>query len=178
MPRPAPGFGRRAALTLGAGLLGCPALAETAKARTLRFAPHANLVNLDPVWSNQYMSRNHGFMVYDTLYGTDAAFQPQMAAGHLFEEDGLLCTITLREGLRFHDGEPVLARDCVASLRGWMRRSSVGQTLETWLAALEAVDDRRLHLRRPFAQLFSALGSVASSVPYRFRTAATIGWAR
>nr|WP_328702776.1 ABC transporter substrate-binding protein [Belnapia mucosa] len=132
--------------------------------------PHANLANLDPIWSTQLISRTHGFLVYDTLYGTDADLRahPQMAEGHTLEEGGTVCTVALREGLRFHDGEPVLARDCVASLQRWMRRSPVGQTLGERLDALEAPDDRRLvfRLKRPFPHLITALGSVASPVPF------------
>ncbi len=164
-------LGRRAALALGAAVLPRPAVAQPAAAtRMLRFVPHANLANLDPIWSTQLISRIHGFMVYDTLYGTDADLRvhPQMAAGHALEEGGTVCTVTLREGLRFHDGEPVLARDCTASLQRWMRRSPVGQTLAERLDALEAPDDRSLvfRLKRPFPHLLAALGSVASPVPF------------
>jgi peptide/nickel transport system substrate-binding protein len=109
-----PQLGRRAALAaLGGAALARPALAQpAAAARALRFVPHANLANLDPVWSTQVISRIHGFLVYDTLYGTDADFRahPQMAEGHAFEEGGTVCTVWLRAGLRFHDGEPVRAR--------------------------------------------------------------------
>ena len=170
MDLPTPRLGSRAALGLGAATLTSPAFAQPAAARTLRFVPHANLANLDPVWSTQLISRIHGFLVYDPLYGTDADLRahPQMAEGHALEEGGTVCAVTLRQGLRFHDGEPVLARDCVASLRRWMRRSPVGQTLEERLDGLEAPDDRRLvfRLRRPFPHLIAALSSVASPVPF------------
>jgi peptide/nickel transport system substrate-binding protein len=91
-----------------------------------------------------------------------------MAEGHAFEEGGTVCTVALRAGLRFHDGERVLARDCAASLRRWMKRSPIGQTLEERLDALEVPDDRRLvfRLRRPFPHLIAALGSVGSPVPF------------
>ena len=90
----------------------------------LKFIPQADLVVLDPIWTTATVTRNHAFLVFDTLYGHDAAFkaQPQMAAGAVTEDDGKTCRITLRDGLTFHDGTPVLARDCVASIRRWGRR--------------------------------------------------------
>ena len=96
-----------------------PALAQPARARTLRFVPQAALTALDPIVQNATISTTHGFCVFDTLYATDGKLnpRPQMAAGHETSADGLLWTIRLREGLRFHDGEPVWARDCVASLK-------------------------------------------------------------
>ncbi len=69
--------------------------------------------------------------------------QPQMAAGHVVDDDGKRWTIKLRDGLLFHDGQPVLARDCVASLQRWMKRDSFGQSIAAVLDALEAPDDRR-----------------------------------
>jgi len=90
------------------------AIAQPAQNRVLKMVPQANLTSLDPIWTTANITRNHGYMVFDTLYGMDAQFrpQPQMAAGHLVENGGLSVTITLRDGLRFHDGEPVRAIDC------------------------------------------------------------------
>ena len=137
--------------------------------RVLKFVPHANLTSLDPIWTTATITRNHGYMVFDCLYGIDAEFQPrpQMAEGTTFEDGGRIATVTLRDGPRFHDGEKVLARDCVASLRRWMKRSPMGQKLETYTDALEVLDDRRLRfrLKKPFPRLLAALGSVASPAP-------------
>lgn len=85
-------------------------------ARVLKMVPQANLTSLDPVWTTVNITRNHAYMVYDTLYGRDVDFQaqPQMASGHAVEDDGRRITITLRDGLTFHDGTRVLARDAVA----------------------------------------------------------------
>ena len=85
----------------------------------LKFIPQSDLSVLDPVWSGAYVVRNHGLMVFDTLYGMDATYQiqPQMADGHRVEDDGKTWLITLREGLTWHDGGKVIARDCVASIR-------------------------------------------------------------
>jgi peptide/nickel transport system substrate-binding protein len=113
------------------------------------------------VWTTATVTRNYGYMVFDTLYGTDDALrpQPQMAEGHLLEEDGRRWTIKLREGLRFHDGQPVLTKDCVASLRRWMKRDTLGGTVASVLDSLEAPDDRTLvfRLKRPFPPLLEAL---------------------
>jgi len=152
------------------------AVAQAAGSRVLKMVPQANLTSLDPIWTTANVTRNHGYMVYDTLYGMDAEFnpQPQMAEGHVVEQDGRRVTITLRTGLKFHDGEAVRAADCVASLTRWMKRSPIGQKLETFLDALEADGDRRIVFRfkRPFPLLLNALAQVSNSpafiMPERF----------
>ena len=121
---------RRATLGgLAAGALARPALAQGGSG-TVRFIPHADLSALDPVWTTAYIVRNHGYLVFDTLYATDSAFRvrPQMAEGHEVSDDGLTWTIRLRDGLRFHDGAPVRSRDCVASLRRWCARTCSGRS--------------------------------------------------
>ncbi|GGG20888.1 substrate-binding protein [Caldovatus sediminis] len=159
-----------AAAAASAAALPRPSIAQSARGRVLKFVPQANLTSLDPIWTTAYITRNHGFMVWDTLYGIDRQFrpQPQMAEGHGFEDDGRVCTITLRQGLKFHDGEPVRAADCVASLNRWMRRSPMGQKLATVVDELSALDDRRLRfrLKRPFPLLLNALGSVNAPIPF------------
>jgi peptide/nickel transport system substrate-binding protein len=142
-----------------AAALARPAVAQASK--TLIFVPQGNLVSIDPVWTTATVTRNAAAMVFETLWGRDAALnpQPQMLAGALVEEDGRRWTLTLREGLAFHDGERVLARDCVASVNRWMKRDPAGQTISERLDALEAKDDRTLvfRLKKPFAGLPAAL---------------------
>jgi ABC-type transport system substrate-binding protein len=154
-------IGRRALLAAGSTTLVQPALAQ--RGRALRFVPQADLSSLDPVWTTSNVTRNMGYMVHDTLYGSDAAFspQPQMAEGHVVEDDGRRVTITLRPGLRFHDGEAVLARDCVASIGRWMKRHAMGQKLAPLVEEIASPDDRRItfRLKRAFPLLFEALGS-------------------
>src|SRR6266704_968153 len=93
------------------GRLSAPAVAQGAAARTLRFVPQANLANFDPIWGTQYVVRNASGMVWDTLYGVDEELEPkrQMVEAEEVSEDGLTWTFRLRPGLKFHDGEPVLA---------------------------------------------------------------------
>ena len=163
-------IGRRSLLS-AAGALALPGLARRANAQTaavLRFVPQANLTSLDPIWTTANVTRHHGFLVYDTLYGLDDDYlpHPQMAEGHVFEADGLTCTITLRASLNFHDGAPVRAADVVASLQRWMRRNAAGQNLLANLNEATALDDRRIRLRikRPQANLIATLASVTSPV--------------
>nr|WP_120005748.1 ABC transporter substrate-binding protein [Pseudoroseomonas vastitatis] len=166
MPRFRTAFlGRRpalAALLSGAAGLAMPRLARGQSARPLRFVPQADLTILDPVWTPGIVTRNHGLMVFDTLYGVDTGLQPQpqMAAGHVVEDGGRRWTITLRPGLRFHDGEPVRARDAVASIRRWGQRDTFGIALMAMCDEVAALDDTRLlfRLKRPFAMLPDALG--------------------
>ena len=158
---------RRSMLAAGAALA-LPAKAQPA--RLMKFVPQTDLTTLDPIWTISNVARNHGYMVWDTLYGTDAQYniRPQMAEGHTEEEDGRRVTVTLRPGLKFHDGEAVRARDAVASLQRWARRSPTGQVLLTYLDELSAPDDRRIvfRLKRRFPQLIGALGLPSSPVAF------------
>ncbi|MBN8900182.1 MAG: ABC transporter substrate-binding protein, partial [Rhodospirillales bacterium] len=124
-------------------------------------------MNSRAVWTTATVSRNYAFLVYETLYGMDAKLnaKPQMVSGHTVSDDGKRWTMALRPGLTFHDGEKVLARDCVASLQRWMKRDAIGQLLGARLDALEAPDDRTLvfRLNKPFAALPYALGKTQPS---------------
>jgi peptide/nickel transport system substrate-binding protein len=160
---------RRTLLQAGAGLLAAPHIASAQNPRVLRFIPQADLAVLDPIWTTAYVTRNHGFLVFDTLYGQDAQFrtQPQMAEGDVTGDDGRRWTITLRPGLHFHDGSPVLARDCVASIQRWGRRDSFGQALMAATDEVAAPDDRTIvfRLNKPFPLLRDALGKAGSNIP-------------
>ena len=148
-----------AGLVLARGVR-APAIAQ-GNARILRCAPEANLASIDPVWTTASVSINFGFMVYDTLFSSDIELtpRPQMAAGHTLSDDRRLYTITLRDGLFFHDGEKVLSRDCIASISRWSKRSSWGQALGALIQEMKIVDDRTftIHLKRPFALALHAL---------------------
>src|SRR5450631_2564906 len=144
----------------GTALLARPAIVRSESTTTLKFIPYADLALVDPVVS-AFVTRNHVMMVYDTLFAMDEAgvAQPQMLAGHSVEEDGLTWKLTLRDGLKFHDGTPVLARDVVASLQRWQVGDAFGQALAAATDELSAPSDKdiRFRLKRRFHLLPDAL---------------------
>lgn len=148
-------------------LLPRPALAQSDRARVMRFVPQANLTALDPIWTTATVTGNHGYYVFDTLYSTDAAGvpKPQMAEGHEILEGGREWRIRLRPGLRFHDGEPVRAADGIASLKRWATRDPFGQLLAAVVEEWRAADDRTLaiRLKRPFPLLLAAIGKAENA---------------
>ena len=132
--------------------------------------PQANLTLLDPVFTTATVTSNHGYYVFDTLYsvGPDGESYPQMAEGHSVSDDKLTWRIRLREGLFFHDGSPVRATDCIASIQRWCVRDPFGQLLAAAVDHYSAADDRTLviKLNQPFPLLATALGKADSSVPF------------
>lgn len=161
---------RRTLLAAAAASIAAPAIAQPARAATLRFVPQANLTALDPIWTSAIVTQMHGYCIFDTLYAVDGEqrARPQMAEGHTTSDDGRVWRIRLREGLRFHDGEPVRARDCVASLERWSKRDTFGQILASVVDAWAAPDDRTLEIRlkRPFPLLLDALAKPDANVPF------------
>ena len=157
---------RRNFLATGAALAGstlaAPSVRGATASSTLRFVPQADLSSLDPVWTTATVAFNHGFLVYDTLYGIDESLtpQPQMVAGHETSDDGLTWTFTLRDGLLFHDNAPVRAVDCVASIKRWGVRKGFGQKLLSLTNEMTALDDKRfrIRLKSPFPLMTFALG--------------------
>jgi len=160
----------RSIAALGGAMLASPSVAQPAKAATLRFVPQANLTALDPIWTSAIVTQVHGYHVYDTLYAVDGQLRPrpQMAEGHTVSDDGRVWRIRLREGLRFHDGEPVRARDCAASLARWSKRDPFGQLLAAAVDGWRAADDRTLEVRltKPFPLLLDALAKPDANVPF------------
>jgi peptide/nickel transport system substrate-binding protein len=152
------------------GGLSAPALAQGAAARTLRFVPQANLANFDPIWGTQYVVRNAAALVWDMLYGLDASLQPQrqMVESEEVSDDGQVWTFRLRSGLKFHDGEPVRAKDVVASLARWSARDPMGLMLKAIQNELTAIDDKTFKwaLKQPYPKMLFALGK--SSTPAAF----------
>src|SRR5262252_2824499 len=141
-----------------------------AQERILKVVMHSDLKSLDPVWSGAYIVRNHGYLIYDTLFALDAKFQvqPQMAASWRQSEDGLVTTITLRPGLLWHDGTPVTAEDCVASLKRWQARDAMGQKLAEFLKEYTVIDERSfaIVLKERFGPLLEAIGKPSVVVPF------------
>ncbi len=138
--------------------------------KVLRIVPHSNLSILDPVWTTAYMSRNHGYMIYDTLFGTDekAQIRPQMVEEWSASPDKRLWTFKLRKGLEFHDGRPVASEDVVASLARWGKRDAMGVALFTFVDRMDtpAPDTFRIFLREACGFLLEALGKPSSNVPF------------
>jgi peptide/nickel transport system substrate-binding protein len=157
--------------TAGASLaaLAAPRIGQAEHTNKLVFVPTEDLSVLDPHFAGPRSRRNHAYLVFDTLYGIDTNWmaQPQMVEGHLVEEDGLIWTLTLRDGLRFHDNEPVLARDVVASIRRFAARISLAEALIAATEELSAPDDRtvRFRLKLPFPHLPEALAGPGGIVP-------------
>lgn len=156
-----------AALAMASFLgLVAPAHAES----VLRIVPHADLKNIDPIWTTAYITRNHGYMVYDTLFAMDEKLQvrPQMVDSWSVSEDQLTWTFILRDGLRWHDGNPVTAADCVASIRRWSVRDGMGQKLADVTRALTEVDANTftLELSEPYGLVLESLGKISSNVPF------------
>jgi peptide/nickel transport system substrate-binding protein len=143
-----------------------PSIVKAASQRVLKFIPQSDLTVIDPIWSTAYNSRNHGYMVFDTLFGIDASYQPQpqMLSAVKIAPDERQWDLVLRDGLRFHDGEPVLARDCVASIRRWAARDGLGTQLMKATDELSPADDRtiRFRLNKPFPRLAYALGKTST----------------
>ena len=148
------------------GLSVGPAMAE----KVLRVAPHADLKNLDPIWTTAYITRNHGYMVYDTLIAMDSNLkpQPQMLEGWKISDDGLTYTFTLRDGLAWHDGAPVTSVDCIASIQRWGKRDGMGQKLAKFTESWTANNDKTftLKLNEPYGLVLDSLGKISSNVPF------------
>ena len=156
-------------LVAAALIAAAPALA-IAQGKVLKFIPQADLRILDPIATTAYITRNHGYMVYDTLFSIDEKFQvkPQMVDKWEVSKDGLTYTFTLRSGLKFHDGAPVKSADCIASIERWSKRDALGQKLAEAAAGWKAVDDNTftLTLKKPFPLTLDALAKPSSNVPF------------
>ena len=166
-------FNRRrlmAAMLTAVGIAGVSASASVSAQTVLRVVPHSNLAVLDPIWTTAYMSRNHGYMIYDTLFGTDenGKIQPQMVESWSISPDNRLYTFKLRKGLEFHDGKPVTSEDVVASLQRWGKRDAMGSALMQFVARMDtpAPDTFRIFLGEACGFVLEALGKPSSIVPF------------
>ena len=152
-------------LVLSAGLTS----QAIATGKTITAVMHSDLRVIDPGFTTAYITRDHGYMVYDTLLATNSNFkiQPQMADWKI-SDDKLTYTFTLRDGLKWHDGMPVTAEDCVASLRRWSQNDGMGQKLMDFTASLEATDARTitLKLKERFDFVLESIGKPSSYVPF------------
>jgi peptide/nickel transport system substrate-binding protein len=153
------------ALLLISGAGTAPASAES----VLRVIPDTDLKILDPIWTTAYITRDHAYMVYDTLFALDENFvpQPQMVDTYTKSDDGLVWTFVLRDGLKFHDGAPVTGEDVVASLTRWGARDGMGQQLFAVIKSLEAKDVKTvvMTLKEPYGLVLESIGKLSSNVP-------------
>jgi peptide/nickel transport system substrate-binding protein len=156
----------RSVFAAGLGLASSAAYAESA----LRFVPHGDLVVIDPILNIDYVARNHGYLVYDTLFAFDSKgeIRPQMVDSWTVSDDNMHYTFKLRPGLKWHDGEPVRASDCVASLQRWGKRDAMGiamfKAMESIIATGE--DTFEIKLAQPFGHVLAALAKTGSNVPF------------
>ncbi|MDF2233733.1 ABC transporter substrate-binding protein [Albimonas sp. CAU 1670] len=161
---------RRAAAALMAAAAASALLATPLSAQTLKVVMHSSLRVLDPIITTAYMSRNHGYMVFDTLFALDEDFniKPQMAEGYTVSDDKLTYTITLRDGLKFHDGADVTAEDVIASLKRWGERDGMGQKLMSEISGWDAPDAKTvvITLKEPYGLLMDSISKPSSNVPF------------
>ena len=141
--------------------LSLPAVSLAQQPTTLRVVAHSDLKILDPIWTTAFIVRNHGYMIYDTLFALDGdlRIKPQMVDTWQTSDDKLTWTFTLRDGLEFHDGQPVTSEDVIASLKRWASRDSLGNILWAKVAELKAVDARtfQIILKAPTGVVLQAL---------------------
>ncbi len=152
-------------------VLAALAVASTAWAQTtMKVVMLSDLKILDPIWTTAYIVRDHGYMIYDVLFALDAKLQvqPQMVDTWKVSDDKLTYTFVLRDGLKFHDGQPVTSEDCIASLKRWGARDAMGQKLLQFTKEMTAVDAKTftLVLKEPFGMVLESLGKPSSSVPF------------
>lgn len=150
--------------------LGSSCMGFAAQPNTLRFVPHSDLKILDPIWTAAYVTRNHGYMIYDTLFAMDATgeIKPQMIDTVDVSADGLTYTMTLRDGLLWHDGISVTAEDCIASINRWAAKDSMGQKLMTFVRGIEPRGPKTIviTLKERTGLVLPALGKPSSNVPF------------
>lgn len=141
-----------------------------AQDKVLRVNMHSDLKIVDPIWTTAYMSRNYGYMVYDTLFAinTKGEVKPQMVDTHTISDDGLTYDFTLRDGLMFHDDQPVTSADVIASLERWGQKDAMGQKMMTFVSEMSATGDNSFQfvLNEPTGLILQALGKPSSNVPF------------
>ncbi|GAB5378542.1 MAG: ABC transporter substrate-binding protein [Acuticoccus sp.] len=156
-------------LAVLAALLAAGAAPAMAEDNVLRLRMNGDINSVDPIATTNYTIRNSSYLIYDVLFALDENFevQPQMAESVDVSEDGLTYTITLREGLTFHDDSPVTAADAVASLERWGKADGLGKIMFSKLESIEATDDLTLviTMAEPWAQVLPAIGKISSNVP-------------
>jgi peptide/nickel transport system substrate-binding protein len=162
---------RKLALLGAAAVTAALALPQTASAqKTLRVVMHSDLKIIDPIWTTAYIVRNHGYMIYDTLFAMDekGEIKPQMLEKYELSADKLTYTMTLRDGLEWHDGKPVTSDDCIASIKRWAAKDAAGQKMMSFVGSIDKVNDKTftIKLKEPTGLVLIGLGKPSSNVPF------------
>src|SRR5580698_4606193 len=143
---------------------------QAADGKVLRFVQNGNMTILDPIWTTAYVTRTHGYFIYDTLFSMDAnnEVKPQMVEKHEVSADKTLWTFTLRDGLAWHDGSPVTSEDCIPSIKRWGARDAMGLKLMDFIKEFKAVDAKTftMQLKEPYGLVLESLGKPSSNVPF------------
>jgi len=157
--------------TLAGALALAAGLATAASAQTtLRVVNHSDLKVIDPIWTTAYIVRNHGYMIYDTLFALDSKLQiqPQMVDTWSVGDDKITYTFKLRDGLEWHDGQPVTSADVIPSIKRWAARDALGQLVMNIIQDMAAVDARtfRIVLKEPSTLLMMGLSKPSGLAPF------------
>ena len=161
---------RPAASVIAAASMAGLMVMAPAQAQTLKVVMHSDVKILDPIWTTAYIQRNHGYMVWDTLFAMDEKFEvkPQMVDKYDVSADQLTWTFTLRDGLEWSNGTPVTSEDCIASIKRWAARDSMGQKMMGSVSDFEVVDSKtfKMKMKEPYGLVLQSLGKPSSNVPF------------
>ena len=164
------GMKRRTFGALTAGAVVAGSLPARAADKVLRFVQNGNMTILDPIWTTAYVTRTHGYFIYDTLFSMDAnnEVKPQMVEKYEVSADKTLWTFHLRDGLAWHDGTPVTSEDCIPSIKRWGARDAMGLKLMDFIKEFKAVDAKTftMQLKEPYGLVLESLGKPSSNVPF------------
>ena len=164
------GIRKTAAALAAAVCLTAMASVPAVEAQTLKVAMNSDVKILDPIWTTAYIQRDFGYMVWDTLFAVDSKFEvkPQMVDKYSVSPDKLTWTFTLRDGLKWSNGQPVTSEDCIASIKRWAAKDSMGQKMMESVAGFQAVDAKtfKMNMKEPYGLVLESLGKPSSNVPF------------
>src|SRR5258708_14318330 len=161
---------RRTLAAIAAGAVLTATGPVLAQGKVLKFVQNGNLTILDPIWTTAYVTRNHGYVICDTVFAADGkkGVKPQMVDKYEVSPDKLTWTFTLRDGLEWHDGKPVTSEDCIASIQRWGKRDTMGIKFMDFIKEYKAVDAKtfQIVLKEPYGLVLDSLGKPSSNVPF------------
>lgn len=152
------------------GLLDVSALAQTKGGEAVVAQP-SGPPTLDPHVTSAQTTLNIAHLIYEQLFTRDDDNKPigDLASGYEVSEDGKTYTITLRQGVKFHDGSDFTSADAKASLERYKKMGGDKAVLDP-VQSIEAVDDHTLRLTMdkpvpPFIEQISFTGSMLAIMP-------------